>query len=261
MHQAGPEKAARRDADARRTELRRLCRPTPDGPQPLGVDVLGWLMTGLGLLATGACLVYLVLALYQVRMGRPMAGEHLLGSALGLVYSLFFACVWHGFRTLPDWRVGLHIPLRTKFYAAAGSASCASLAAGSVVLLLYAICAKQTFLRFLERIGAAEVSKAQFIFSSLVASFFFLLLWYLFQGLMELRDPMRTALSIVFDGVIVLAVAGVLVDYYVLAGLLGNRGITVMCGALGGLSVVWFVWGWMAAGGRRALECFRADEF
>jgi len=248
-----------REPEARRAELREWCKPSFDGPQPAGINVFGWIMTGVGLLAALGFVGLLCYSVVNLLRHRALAGEHLFAAGIGLLFALFFARVWHGFRTLPDWRVALDVPRSAKLFSAGGSALSACGAAGALATLIFAVCAKATFLRFMENIGSANVGKVQVIFTSGVLFFHFLLLWYLFQGMMELREWVRTALAMVLLGTTALAVAGVIADTWVLSDVLENRGITVVCSVAGLLAALGVLLQ-LAMVGEDAAPHFRANE-
>jgi len=247
-------------AEARRAELRALCRPAFDGPRPAGVGIFGWIMTGIGLAAALGFLIFLALSIRGLAVQHLLAGERLFAASVGLVFALFFTRVWHGFRTLPDWRVAPAVPLRVKFFAAAGSAFSASLAAGCLALMVFAVCAKTTFLRLMERLGAAGVGKVQVLFSSMAALLLFILCWYVFQAMTELREWSRPALCIVFVGVAALACGGIAADAFGLSVVLGNRGVTAVCVCLGALSLAGVILEWITVSGGEAARHFSADE-
>ncbi len=252
--------AISRDSDAaRRMALRALCQPRYDGPQPKGVNRFGWAMTGIGAGASAVLLVLVVLSFRGLLLNRPLAGENLFASAVGLAYALFFARVWHGFRTRPDWRVALDVPLRVKVFAAAGAALSASLAGGAGALLLFAICAKTTFLRLMGRLGAAEVGKVEVILASLVAGLVCLPLWYVFEAMTELREWSRSALMVL------LAAAAVWWAALGVSGAVWRSvapvGFAVLCGGMFTISVGWLWWLVAATGGEDCLRHFRANEW
>jgi len=257
---AGGAKEQARLAEARRAELAALCRPAFDAPRPPPITALGRIVTAVGLLAALVFLVLLFVSLYQLFRQRPLAGENLFGAGVGLAYALFFARVWHGFLELPDWRVALDVPFRAKAFAALGSAVAASLAAGALALGIFAVCAKTTFLGLMDAIGAAEVGKVQFIASAAAAFFFFLMLWYVFQAVMELREWARTALGMIFAASIAAAVAGVLLDVFALSDVIGNRGVTAWCCFIGGVSLVGLFAQVAVLRGEDVVRHFRADE-
>lgn len=245
--------------EAKRAELQRACRPSYDGPQPLGVDILGWAMTGLSLLGAAVSLVFLALAVVGLFRHAPLAGERLFGWGVGLAYFVFVARVWYGFRALPDWRVALDVPLGTKAYAAAGSAAAASLAAGAVALVTFSICAKTTFLGLMDAVGAGGVGKVQVIFSALGLFFYFALLWHLFGSLLELRESARTVLWLVLGVSVVVALGGIVADQLALGAALGNHGVTAVCVFAGCLALAAFVLE-LAFAGERVAEKFREHE-
>jgi len=230
-----------------------------DGPQPAGINVFGWVMTGIGLLAALGFLGLLGYSLANLLRHRALAGESLFAAGVGLFFALFFARVWHGFRTLPDWRVALEVPRSVKIFSAAGSALAASAAAGALATLTFAICAKTTFLRFMESIDSANVGKVQVIFTSAVLFFYFLLLWYLLQGMTELREWARTALAMVLLATVVLATAGVIADAWVLSDIFENRGITAVCSVVGLIAVLGVLLQLMMVGDNAASH-FRENE-
>jgi hypothetical protein len=247
-------------AEERRAELRDLCRPTFDAPRPDGVRVFGALTTGLGAILALDFLVFFAVSAYQLMHQAPLAGEKLLAAAVGLTFALFTARVWYGFLRLDDWRVGLDVPHRVKAYAAAGSAFAASLAAASVALLTFAVCSKMRFLRMMEAVGAADVGKVQVLFSLLACFGYFLLLWLIFQGVMELRRTARVALGMVLTGAVVVAVGGVVADGLALSDALGNRGVTAVCAFVGALSLVALVLELMLLTGPDVARHFLAFE-
>jgi len=247
-------------AEPRRAKLRALCRPAFDVARPAAVNIFGWIMTGIGLAAALRFLILFGFAVHGLSAQRPLAGERLFAASVGLVFALFFARVWHGFRTLSDWRVAPGVPMRVKFFAAAGSAFSASLAAGCLALMVFAVCAKTTFLRLMEGLGAAGVGKVQVLFSSMAALFLFILLWYIFQAMAELREWSRPALAIVFVGVAALACGGIAADACGLSAALGNRGVRAVCISLGALSLAGAILEWITVSGARAARHFRADE-
>jgi hypothetical protein len=248
-------------ADARRAALRLLCQPKFERAQPRGVNLFGWLMVALGLAAAGFGLALLAWSVSGLLRNRPLAGEHLFAGGVGVLYFLFFARLWHGFRTLPDWRTALDVPHRVKVFAALGSAISASLAAGAAALAVFAICAKQTFLNCMDFVGAGDVGKIQVILATVGAAFLFLVGWYLFQALAELREWARAALATVLAATVALAIACVVADG---AGWLadGVRTVTLAVSALlGGLAAVGLVLQACLATGRDVAKCFHAYEF
>ena len=136
----------------------------------------------------------------------------------------------------------------------------ASLAGAALALMVFAICSKTTFLRLMEAAGAGGVGKVQVLFSALVLFGFFLLLWQLFQGVMELRERPRTALGAVFAAAVVLGGAGVVVDITALSGWLGNHGVAAVCAAAGGLALIGLVLELSMTGGDAARH-FCENEF
>jgi len=257
----------RQDAANRAGTVRPNGKPRPprsalyhfDAPTPKGISCFGWLMTAAGALGFLVCLAWFALSSAQLFHQNDRAGEQVLAAGVGLGFTLFFTWVWNGFRTLPDWRVALDVPLRTKIFAAAGAAGSATLAAGAVGWLLFSICARRLFLEWMERLGAAGVGKVQVLLSALGMALFFLLLWYVFQGLMELREWARAALAVILLGTVVLAAAAIVADQVALAVLLGNAGLTAVFSFLGGLAVLGLILEWATTTGRASAH-FLADE-
>ncbi len=238
-------------AEARRAELRILSGPSFDGPRPGSITAAGWTMTAVGLLAAGVSLVILGLSIRGLFVQQELAGEDVFASAVGLAFALFFARVWHGFRTLPDWRVALDVPFRAKLFAAAGSSLSASLAAFWLALLVFAVCAKTRFLELMEYLRAEEISKVHVLLVSAGAFFLFLLLWYVFESAMELREWARPALGAILLAIVLLACGGVAAG----AGAVVVLGICFGLPALAGLILEC-----VALCGEEVVRHFRADE-
>jgi hypothetical protein len=247
-------------ADERRAKLRELCRPAYEVPRPRCITILGAALTGISLLAAAAFLALLFYSFALLLKQRPLAGEKMFGAGVGLLLALFLARVWVGFLRLADWRVAPEVPFRVKFLGAAGSALAASAAGAAVAVLLFAICSKEMFLGLLDRIGAADVGKVQFLFTDLALFSFFLVLWYVFQGLMELRAWARGALAMVLTAGMALAVGGVAADAAELGERLGNHGVAVTCWGIIGICVIGLSWAGLGAGGRAAARCFEVYE-
>jgi len=233
--------------EAQRARLRELCRPVYDQPRPAAINVFGWIMTGLGALASLVFLVLLCVSVVELLNRRLLAGEGLLAAGVGLVYALFWTRVWHGFRTLPDWRVAPDVPMRLKVFAATGSALCASFAGQALARLILAICARTLFVRWMAVLGAGGLSRVEFIVGSGASCLFFLLLWYLFQAMAELRAWARIALYLVLGMALgasaSLMAAGALVDL----------------GAVG-LALLLMVWHVLVTRGEDVVRSLRADE-
>jgi len=242
--------------EARRAELRALCRPRLDGPRPRSVNVLGWIMVGVALHAAGILLAILGLSIRDLFAQKPFAGEDLFAAAVGLTFTLFFARVWHGFRTLPDWCVALDVPFRVKLFAAAGSALSASLAALWLAVLIFAVCAKTRFLDLMERLGAADVSKVYVLLASAGAFFLFVLLWYVFQAVMELREWSRPALGFLFLAIGLLAGVGAAFA----GGTAGGAATTALCAGFAVLAALGLLFELLSLGGASVARHFRADE-
>lgn len=257
MNAQHAEESARQ---AKRQALRQLSLSPVEGPAPAGVSVFAWAMTALGLAAAAASLAFFIFSLAQLSRQAPLAGEDVFSGGVALCLAAFVTWVWNGFRTLPDWRVGLDVPLRVKVFGAAGSAFSASFAAGSAALFVFAICSKDTFSRLMERFGAAGIGKVQVLASAAALLFLFLLLWYLFQGVMELRNRMRVSLAAVLGAAAVLSAAGLLIDAFLLAPVLGNRGVTALSSCVGALAVIALILLRLMAGGEAASRCFRTCE-
>ena len=191
---------------------------------------------------------------------QPLAGEHLFAAGVGLGYALVFTRVWPGFRTLPDWRVALEVPTRAKLFAAAGSALSASLAGAALALLLFTICAKRTSPGLLERLGADDLGKVQLLVSLLCVFFYFVLLWRLFDGVMELRESARTAMGLLLSWVAVLALAAELGRLTGLLPVTWNAGVTALLYVVGVPAVIGAP-ACIALTGTDARRHFRANEF
>lgn len=246
-------------SDEHRARLREFCLPSFDGPRPRVINIFGWIITGIGALCVATCLVFLIVSIAGLLRQRGLAGERLFASSVGLAYAVFFTRVWNCFRVLPDWRVALDVPLRLKVFGAAGAAVSAALSGGALALLVFAVCAKTTFLRLMDGLGMTDVSKVQVIFICIVTFSFFLLLWVLFQGVMELRAWARTALGMVFGcGA---AVSGVVlfVGRHGLA-VFSNGGLSAACWFVGTICVLGLVLMSVAAGAPDVARHFCADE-
>ena len=253
-------KAASVSSDTARAKLRESCRPAFEGPPPAGVRAFGWGMTLLGVLAALAAAVLLALSARDLFAHRPLAGEHLFAAGLGLGYALFFARVWHGFRTLPDWRVALEVPARAKLFGAAGSALSASLAGAALALLLFTVCAKRTSTGLLDRLGADDLGKVQLLLSLLCVFFYFVLLWRLFEGAMELRESARTAMGLLLASVAALALAAELARLTGLLPVTWNAGVTALLYVVGVPAVIGAL-ARLALTGGDTRPHFRANEF
>ena len=237
--------------EARRAELRGLSRPSFDGPRPASVTSIGWTMTAVGLLVAGVSLVVLGFSIRGLVAQTPLAGEDLFASAVGLAFGLFFACVWHGFRGLADWRVALDVPFRAKLFAASGSALSASLAAFWLALLIFAVCARTRFLDLMRYLGAEDISKVHVLLVSAGAFFLFLLLWYVFESAMELREWSRPALGVILLAIVLLACGGVAA---------GGGAVVALCTCFGLLALAGLIMEYVALCGEGAGRHFRADE-
>jgi len=243
-----------------RAQLRELCRPSFDIAQPRVINILGWTITGIGVLCGAVCLVFLIVSLAGLIRHQALAGERLFASGVGLVYAAFFTRVWNCFRVLPDWRVAPDVPLRSKVFGAAGAAVAASLAGGTLALLAFAVCAKMTFLRMLDGLGMTEVGKVQAIFICMVVFSFFLLLWVLFQGMMELRGWARSALCMVLVCGAAISGVGVFGGRCPASGCSGGA-LSAACWFVGAICVLGLVLLLAATRSPRAAEHFRSDEW
>lgn len=238
-------------AETRRAELRGLSGPTSDGPRPASVTAIGWTMTAAGLVVAGVSLVVLVLSIRGLFTQRPLAGEDMFASAIGVTFALFVARVWHGFRTLPDWRVALDVPFRAKLFAAGGSALSASLAALWLALLVFAVCAKTRFLDLTGHLGSEDISKVHVLLVSGGAFLLFVLLWYVFESAMELREWSRPALSGILLAIILLACGGVAA---------GSGAVVAVCVCFGLLAFAGLILESVALRGEGVVRHFRANE-
>jgi len=225
-----------------------------NGPRPTVISVAGWTIVGAAVLVALVLLAVLVFAMNDLVAGRPLAGERLFAAAVGLALALFVARVWHGFRTLPDWRVALEVPLRVKLFAAGGSALAASLAATTLALMMFAVCSKTLFLELTETLWATDIGKGELLLGLTVTAGYFLVLWYVCQAVMELREWARPTLATIFIATILLACA---------VGGVGAGGTAVapaLAIGLGGLSLLGLVLQLIALGGDASYRHFRAYE-
>jgi len=223
--------------------------------------VFGWVLTAVGAAGGLAALGLLGVSVYRLFQYRPLAGEDVFAGGVGLAYAVFFAAVWNAFRRLPDWRVALEIPLEVKAFSAGGAAVSASLAGAGVALLLFAVCSKTRFLRLLEALRAAEIGKLQTIVGLGGVVLFSLLLWYLFQAMMELREWARAALGAVLLVFLGLGLAGVVADLFVVSGRLGHHGLAGLGAFVGMVSLTALVLEVALTRGEAAGVHFRSHEY
>ena len=238
-------------AEARRAKLRELSGPSFDGPRPGSVTTIGWAMTAIGLLGAAVALVVLGLSIRGLLNQQKLAGEDMFASAVGLALALFVARVWHGFRTLADWRVALDVPLRAKLFAAAGSSLSASLAAFWLASLAFVVCSKTRFLKLMEELGAENISKVHVLLVSAGAFFLFLLLWYVFESAMELREWSRPALSGILLAIVLLACGGIAC---------GGGAVVALCICFGLLAFAGLILEWILLSDEGVVRHFRANE-
>ncbi|MFW6107713.1 MAG: hypothetical protein ACOC70_00805 [bacterium] len=250
------EDAAAGRAEERRAALREACRPRFEYPRPRAVHTAGWVLTGIGLAGAVGSVVAFVIAFVALRSNQPAAGEGLVAAGVGLAVGLFWARVWHGFRTLPDWQVMPELPTRTKAFAAGGSAASACLAACAGGLVVFAVCSRVLFGGLVDALGLTGVGKPAFVLAGLGTGLYFVLLWYLFEGLMELREPARLGLLAVLGVTVGAAVAA---GAFCVAGVFGP-GIAWLAGGLGVAAAAGLVLGWRCAGADVTERFFRVNE-
>ncbi|MFO7898912.1 MAG: hypothetical protein R6V58_07615 [Planctomycetota bacterium] len=220
------------------------------------MQTAGWILTGIGLVGAVGSAVAFVIAFVGLLNGRAAAGEGLVAAGVGIVVGLFWARVWHGFRTLPDWQVMPELPLRTKAFAAGGNAASACLAASAGGLVVFAVCSRVLFAGLVDRVGLAGTGKPAFVLTALGTGLYFVLLWYLFEGLMELREPARLALLAVLGVTVGAAVAA---GAFCVAGVFGPV-IAWPAGGLGVAAAAGLVLGWRCAGPDVTERFFRTNE-
>jgi len=245
----------------RREALRLICRPRYACERPTGVNLFGWAMTVAGLLALGLGLALLAWAVAGLLRQRPMAGEHLLAGGIVVLYAGFFAKLWSAFRTRPDWRVAPEVPCRVKLFAALGSAVSASLAAAMLAVALFSVCARQMFDRGIEAVAGMDVGKVPVLLTALGLTFLFMVWWFLFQALGELRAWSRSALAAVLAASVALAVGFFVADR---SGWLADDGNAVVLSVVlpvGLLAVVGLMLQASMATGRSVASHFHQDEF